>query len=79
MNTMATLISGGKLCKKPGCSQHRKPAPCISYGSCRLPVWSDEEADCFVCGAPVMKLLDHCYFHEKFGGNGGDNDEHTIK
>jgi hypothetical protein len=79
MNLTELLILGGRLCKEPGCSQHRKPEPCTSYGSCRLPVWSDEDDDCFTCGSPVIKLLDRCYFHEKFGSNGGNGNEQTTE
>lgn len=63
------LLRNNILCTIPGCNQHRKVAPCLSYPSCRLPTWSDDpDHQPFICGRPVMKRLDFCWFHEKFGG-----------
>ena len=74
MDLQEMLIECGRICKVSGCNQHRLPEPCTSYGSCRLPIWSEEDDDCFICGSPVIKLLDYCYYHEKFGHNGGNSD-----
>lgn len=64
------LLRNNILCTIPGCNQHRKVTPCLSYRSCRLPVWSSKkssEYQPFICGRPTMKRLDYCWFHEKFG------------
>jgi hypothetical protein len=70
MDLHELLMRVGRICRCPGCNQHRKAEPCTSYGTCRLPVWSEDGEDCFYCGSPVIKLADFCYYHEKFGNNG---------
>ncbi len=71
MGLYESLLKAGRLCKEPDCNQHRKAEPCCSYGTCRLTIQTGERGvEGFYYGPPVMKLLDYCWYHEKFGHNG---------
>ncbi len=75
MGLQEILARSGKLCKIQGCWQHRRVRPCESYGTCRLPIFSEKGEDCFICGAVALKLEEFCYYHTKFGANGNGNDK----